>query len=289
MALSASQVYAQVFQSITGVDPNEEKWVNDMYTVAKEYIDSGTFRSDDPMLFDIILSDEKAPEGYKERFKAISELKKRKADFIPTVSEYLSMEKKYKEVLRATGLGDIATNQQISTFISNEVSADEMSDRITKAFVAIDNADELTKSVLNERFPGLTRQDVARGLLLGKESTYELTKKIQGAQVVAEAKRAGLQAPKLSEAEITTQGLGALDLRKGFTAVAQQKSGVEQASRIFGQQADAQKLLEQEQLMGDAQAATKLRGLRSQARAEFSGQSGIVTGSLTRNKGKSQQ
>lgn len=281
MALSASQVYAKVFQSLTGVNPDEEKWVYDMYTVAKEYIDAGTFQADDALLFDVILSDEKAPPAYKERFKAITALKQKKSDFIPSVTEYLNMEKKYKEVFRATGLTDLGTNEQISTFITNEVSADEMSDRITKAFVAIDTADEVTKNVLTERFPGLTRQDVARGLLMGPESTYELTKKIEGARVTAEARRAGFQAPALAEQEIVAQGLTQPQVREGFQRMAREQSGIQQAARTFRQNV-TQRELEQE-TFGIAPSETA-RGLRSQARAEFGGQSGITTGSLSRKK-----
>lgn len=289
MALSASQVYAKVFQSLTGVNPDEEKWVSEMYTVAKEYIDAGTFQPDDALLFDVILSDEKAPQAYKDRFKAITILKEKKSSFIPSVTEYLNMEKRYKEVLKATGLGDLGTNEQISTFIANEVSADEMSDRITKAFVAIDTADEVTRGVLTERFPGLTRQDVARGLLLGRDSTYELTKKIEGARVVSEARRAGLAAPKLSEQEVVSRGLTQEELRKGFGEVARQRTGISQAERTFGRPlGDTQKALEQEVLMGDEQAGREVRALRSQARAEFGGTSGIVTGSLSKRRGKTQ-
>lgn len=281
MALSASQVYAKVFQSLTGINPEEEKWVNEIYTVAKEYIDAGTFQADDALLFDVILSDEKAPQAYKDRFKAITTLKQKKSSFVPTVSEYLNMEKKYKEVLKASGLTDLGTNEQISTFIANEVSADEMSDRITKAFVAIDTADELTKNVLSERFPGLTRQDVARGLLLGKESTYELTKKIEGAKVVTEARRAGLQAPAVAEEDIIAQGLTQPQLRQGFQKIAAEQPGLQQAGRTFRQNV-TQKELEQE-TFGIKPSAT-ISGLRSQARAEFGGGAGITTGSLSRKK-----
>jgi hypothetical protein len=281
MALSASQVYATVFQSLTGISAVDEPWVNDLYNVAKEYIDAGTFRSDDGMLFDIILSDERAPQAYKDRFKAITDLRARKSSFVPTVAEYISMEKKYKDVFGAVGLSELGTKEQISQFISNEVSADEMSDRINKAFVAIDTADDLTKSVLSERFPGLTRQDVAKGLLLGKESTYEITKKIEGARVATEARRAGL-GPIASEQDIAAQGFNQQELRRGFQEVSQQRSGLQQAASMFGQQP-----VSQEEIVGDVfgtQTSAKLKSLRSQARSQFAGQTGIVSGSLGRKK-----
>jgi len=281
MALSASQVYATVFQSLTGINASEEPWINDLYNVAKEYIDAGTFRSDDGLLFDIILSDEKAPQAYKDRFKAITDLRARKSSFVPTVAEYIAMEKKYKDVFSTVGLNELGTKEQISQFISNEVSADEMADRINKAFVAIDTADDLTKNVLSERFPGLTRQDIAKGLLLGKESTYEITKKIEGAKVATEARRAGLAAVA-SEQDIAAQGFNQQELRKGFQTVAQQQPGLQQASRMFGQEP-----VSQQEVVGDVfgtQSSGRLKSLRSQARAEFGGSSGITTGSLGRKR-----
>lgn len=281
MALSASQVYATVFQSLTGINVAEEPWVNDLYNVAKEYIDAGTFRSDDALLFDVILSDEKAPQAYKDRFKAITDLRARKSSFVPTVAEYITMEKKYKDVFNTVGLNELGTKEQISQFISNEVSADEMADRINKAFVAIDTADDLTKNVLSERFPGLTRQDVAKGLLLGKESTYEITKKIEGAKVATEARRAGLEAVK-SEQDIAAQGFNQQELRKGFQTVARERTGLQQAARTFGQQP-----VSQEEMVAEAfgtKESAKIKQLRSQARSQFGGQTGIVTGSLGRKK-----
>lgn len=281
MALSASQVYATVFQSLTGINVAEEPWVNDLYNVAKEYIDAGTFRSDDALLFDVILSDEKAPQAYKDRFKAITDLRARKSSFVPTVAEYITMEKKYKDVFNTVGLNELGTKEQISQFISNEVSADEMADRINKAFVAIDTADDLTKNVLSERFPGLTRQDIAKGLLLGKESTYEITKKIEGAKVATEARRAGLQ-PVASEQDIAAQGFSQQELRKGFQTVAQQQTGLQQAARAFGQEP-----VSQQEIVGETfgtKESAKVKQLRSQARSQFGGQTGIVTGSLSRKK-----
>lgn len=287
MALPANEVFGIIFGNLTGIDPKQNAWVNDIYNVAKTYIDEGTFTADNPLLFDTILSDQNAPQAYKDRFAAITKLKNEKSTFLPSVAQYVQMEQRYKDVLTATGLGDLATNDKIATFIGNQVSADEMANRIEGAFTAIDNADEMTKGVLAERFPGLTRQDVARGLLMGKESAYEITKKVKGAQVVAEAKRAGITST-LGEADVVAQGLSKGELAKGFGTVAQQKAGLEQAAKTFGQPTDIQKTLEQEQLLSDTQAAAKLKGLRSQARAEFAGQSGIQTGSLSKKKLSSQ-
>ena len=166
MALSASQVYATVFQSLTGINASEEPWVTDLYSVAKEYIDAGTFRSDDALLFDVILSDEKAPQAYKDRFKAITDLRARKSSFVPTVTEYIAMEKKYKDVFSAVGLNELGTKEQISQFISNEVSADEMSDRIHRLPSALDITGMCRTSLYN----ALADKDFPEPVRLGKRA-----------------------------------------------------------------------------------------------------------------------
>ena len=116
---------------------------------------------------------------------------------------------------------------------------------------------------------------------MGKESTYEITKKIEGAKVATEARRAGLQAVA-SEQDIVAQGFNQQELRKGFQTVAQQQGGLQQAARMFGQEP-----VSQQEVVGDVfgtQDSAKLKNLRSQSRAQFGGQSGVTTGSLSRKK-----
>jgi hypothetical protein len=284
MAISASDVFSTIFSSLTGISVQQEPWVAKLWDVAKPYIDSGQVTSGDPILFDLILSDQNAPEEYKQRFSAIATMKANNASFIPTVAQYLTMESNYKTVLNSVGLYDLATNDEIKKFIENNVSVDEMSARVQRAFTAIDTADEVTKSVLAERFPGLTRQDVARGLLLGKESYYEINKKIENARVAAEARRAGIQST-LAEEDVAAQGLSQQQLRTAFQRVATETPGIRQASQMFAggiSDTEIQKQQEQEQLMGIE--GTTVRRLRSQARAQFAGTSGITTGSLSRKK-----
>lgn len=283
MSISATDVYTSVFASLTGLDAKKEPWITKLWDVAKPYVNSGQVRSDDPILFDIILADQNAPEEFKQRFAAITALKsKPNASFVPTVAQYIQMENTYKATLDSVGLGDIASNDQIAKYIENEVSVNELSNRIEKAFVAIDNADELTKGVLAERFPGITRQDIAKGLLLGKDSAYEINKKIVGGQIAAEAKRAGIT-PALSEQEIAAQGLSQSEVRKAFSGVAQQQQGIAQAAQTFRQgQQGLQTELQQEQF--GIKSSDRVKALRSQARAEFAGSSGVQTGSLTRKK-----
>jgi len=241
------------------------------------------------MIFDIVLSDKDAPPEFKQRFQALTDLKAKGSTFVPTIAQYMQMENKYKATLQSVGLNELANSEEIGKFISNEVSLDELSGRIEKAFVAIDTADELTKQVLSEQFPGVTRADVAKSLLMGNQGAYDITKKIATAQVTAEAKRAGIT-PMVPTQEIVAQGLSQQETRKAFQNVAQQQQGIAQAGRTFGSQLSEQDL--QKQLQQEAtgiQTSQELKRLRSQARAEFAGGTGIQTGSLRKkNTGSSQ-
>jgi hypothetical protein len=81
---------------------------------------------------------------------------------------------------------------------------------------------------------------------------------------------------------LQSQGLDRNKARVGLSKVAEQKTGLEQASRMFGETSTEglQKELEQENLLGQTSKRTKR--LASQARAQFGGQSGVTSGSLGR-------
>jgi hypothetical protein len=281
MALSDEEVYLAIFEALTGMKAKDEPWLRELYAVGSEYIKSGQVKSDDPIIFDIILSDKNAPESYKKRFEAVSFLKDKDTGFEPTVAQYIQAEQRYKQVFAATDLQELSSNAQIAEFMKNSVSPDELAGRIDGAFKAIDNADEFTKQVLAERFPSLNRTDLAKGLLLGSSSAQTLAKKVSQGFAYTEAKRAGFAGTGIAESDIAAQGLSQQELRKGYQSIASAKSGLETAAKRFGETpADIQTELEKEVLLG--QKSAKSKRLASQARAEFQKESGITTGSLSR-------
>ena len=283
MAMSDEEVFLAMFEALSGMRAKDEPWLKELYAVGNEYIKSGNIKSDDPILFDIILSDERAPESYKKRFEAVTYLKDKDTGFEPTVAQYIQAENRYKQVFAATDLQDLSSNAQISEFMKNGVSPDELAARIDGAFKAIDNADEFTKQVLSERFSMLNRSDLAKGLLLGSSSAETLAKKVSEGFAYTEAKRAGFAGTGIAESDIAAQRLSQQELRKGYQSIAERKSGLETAAKRFGEEpTNFQTELEKEVLLG--QQSVKSKRLASQARAEFEKQSGITTGSLSRRK-----
>jgi hypothetical protein len=283
-----SEIFAKQFAAITGLDitAEENKWAYQLYDVALPFINSDQIQPGDTALYDIILADDKAPQSYKDRFSAVTELKKKAPEMGMTVADYLKQENQYKQLLKSAGMGNLANANEIKKFFLNEVSYDEAAGRINAAFSAIDSADEPTRQALAERFPTLNTADLAQGLLLGKEGTYEIEKKAAAAQVAGAGLSQGYRTT-LSEQELVSSGFGTSvtgreNARQAFAKVAAEQAGLQQAARAFGGPSNIVQQAEKEAVLGQTSAEAKR--LRSQARAQFGGQTGIVTGSLGSKK-----
>jgi hypothetical protein len=283
-----SEIFAKQFAAITGLDitAEENKWAYQLYDVALPFINSNQIQPGDTALYDIILADDKAPQSYKDRFSAVTELKKKAPEMGMTVADYLKQENQYKQLLKSAGMGNLANANEIKKFFLNEVSYDEAAGRINAAFSAIDSADEPTRQALAERFPTLNKADLAQGLLLGKEGTYEIEKKAAAAQVAGAGLSQGYRTT-LSEQELVSSGFGTSvtgreNARQAFAKVAAEQAGLQQAARAFGGPSNIVQQAEKEAVLGQTSAEAKR--LRSQARAQFGGQTGIVTGSLGSKK-----
>jgi hypothetical protein len=283
-----SEIFAKVFASITGIDVSlpENSWAKDLWNVAAPIVNSGQIKSGDPLLYDLILADDKAPQSYKDRFSAVTALKQKAPEMGMTVADYLKQENQYKQLLKSAGMDNLANATEIKKFFLNEVSYDEAASRINAAFGAIDSADEFTKQALSERFPTLNKADLAQGLLLGKEGTYEIEKKAAAAQVAGAGLSQGYRTT-LTDEELVATGFGTslqgrAAAQQAFGKVATEQAGLQQAARMFGGPSDIVKQAEKEAVLGAT--STEAKRLRSQARSQFAGQTGIVTGSLGRKK-----
>jgi hypothetical protein len=232
----------------------------------------------------IIYNELRKTQPYQDRFKGNAA---RLAAGKPVLSEaeYLYNEKMYEETMKAYQAGGLATRDNFATFISNDVSVVELQKRFSAAYTRVTNAvntnDKPLVDELRKLYPGITDNEIANSLLLGKEGSDYLKGKIDIAEVKAAETETGIQST-LGAGFLASQGIDRSRARVGLSRVAEQKTGIEQASRMFGETStkDLQKELEQENILGQTSKRTKR--LASQARAQYSGQSGIKTGSLGR-------
>jgi hypothetical protein len=192
------------------------------------------------------------------------------------------MSKQMLADLRAAGLNSIATIASIAKIIGANVDYTEFNKRIETAFKAIDNADQYLKAELATNYGTLSRQDLALGLLGGQEGSDALKKKIDIAGMRAAASEFGLQTQMNAE-ELSKMGVDRATARTGYQKTKKELAGLTSAASTFGAKGiNLQAELEQENVLGNESSTVK--SLRSQARSEFAGQSGIVSGSLGRKK-----
>jgi hypothetical protein len=289
MAYADEVAFGNVFAQLTGLDATKNSWVNSLYIVAKRYVDTNLVSYNDPTLYDLLLTDTKSPElaGFRDRFSVYlaqrnDAIAKGTVPQFSNLSEYVQTEKAYGNVLRSKpGFADLATDVNIKQFISGNVSVDEVQGRIDNAYYAVTTADQALKDQIKQQFPSLSDDDLAKSLVTGNIDSVQQKIKFGAAGIAASAKVAGIQAQSNLE-DLAKQGVTREGALKGFQQVARERSGIQQASRMFGTQAPTQAELEAEALTGAE--STSAKRLRSQARAQFGGSPGIVSGSLGRKK-----
>jgi hypothetical protein len=289
MAYADEVAFGNVFAQLTGLDPTKNAWVNSLYSVAKKYVDTNLVAYNDPTLYDLLLTDTQSPElaGFRDRFSVYlaqrnNAIAKGTVPQFSNLSEYVQTEKAYGNILRSNPVfADLATDTNIKQFISGNVSVDEVQARIDNAYYAVRTADQALKDQIKEQFPSLSDDDLAKSLVTGSTDSVQQKIKFGAAGIAASAKVAGIQAQSNLE-DLAKQGVTREEALKGFQQVARERAGIQQAARTFGGKAPTQMELEAEALTGAE--STSARRLRSQARAQFGGSSGIVTGSLGRKK-----
>jgi hypothetical protein len=282
--IPAYEVFRQQFSNFFENIDSEAPWLLSLYNASQKYYNMGMTDADIP---DVLLTDENAPQAYKDRFAGIFKLKQRKAAgynvaYIPNVADYATMSKSIKKQFQKYGLNDLGNDANIADIIGGDVDADEVEQRLSQAFYAIDNADEYLKSELKQNFPTIGRTDLAKALLTGPDGAEELKKKIDIAGVRASASEFGLR-NKIDAEELFKMGVERSSARAGYQKTATELSGLTQAAKQFGQTGiDLESELEKQNVLQKNQQ--NITSLRSQARAEFQGGTGASSTGLRRKR-----
>lgn len=269
--------------------PENQAWITAAFNWAKPKVDAGV---SDALIPDMLLKSTTAKEPalkpFYDRFSsmlAANERAKAANKEVPydTISNYVQAERDYaKAVKTRTGFDEFTTTDNIKKFIDNDLSVQEVTDRIDNAFYAVRNADETLKNEIKKMFPSATDADLAKTLVTGNVDALTGAQKIGEANIMAAATTIGYGGIASNISDLQKQGVTREGALKGFQQVARERTGIQQASKMFGQQAPTQAELEAEALIGAESASAKR--LRSQARAQFAGQAGITTGSLGKKK-----
>jgi hypothetical protein len=199
-----------------------------------------------------------------------------------SISDYITAENEYRSRLLAVPeFKKYAKTDSIKRFIESGNSIGEVEDRINNALFAVKGADAGLKQQIKKFFPAATDEDLADALLTGTTDALTQKQRFGQAEILTEAATAGISLAS-DVSELQKRGVTREVAAKGLKQVARERGGIQQASRMFGGQGLTQAELEEEALnLGESESANRLR---SQARAQFGGSSGITTGSLGRKK-----
>jgi hypothetical protein len=195
-------------------------------------------------------------------------------------AEYLRAERSYTEVLQSYGVANLATTQKLSQFISNDISATEVADRVGLAINRVQNADADTKKALAEYYPMLNQADIVGALLDPADALPALKRKIQIAEIGGAALSQGIKTAegktniKMGAEALANLGVTQEQARAGFKAVAEVAPRGEFLSQISPGEDYTQLQAEQEAFQGLASAKQARIALTEQEKARFSGSAG---------------
>ena len=234
--------------------------------------------------------------AYQTRFSA-NKARAAAGKSVLSAGEYLAAERTYTQVLQSYGVSDLAKRETLSGFISNDISAAEVADRVGLAIDRVKNADPFVKAALAEYYPSLNQTDIVSAVLNPAEGLPALKRKVQISEIGGAASVQGLKTGLATATEaskqfenVTTGALGAEALasfgitqeeaRKGYQTVAGITPRAEFLSSISTGEDYTRLQAEQEAFLGLASAKRGRESLTAQEEARFKGQSGLTKTSL---------
>jgi len=238
-------------------------------------------------------------DAYKDRFKANEErIKAGLRSLSP--AEYVRLEDQYQEIMRNYGLPASyytkdGTGKQVGfeKFIAGDVSAVELEDRIGTAQKRVINANPEVSAALKQFYPDISNGDILAYTLDPTKGLEDIKRKVTAAEIGGAAmtpkNAAGQQILTTSEAramQLAGYGVDKAQATQGYSAIG---SGLQRGSElasIYGQSPYTQTTAEEEvfKLSGQTEAEKQRKKITGLEKAAFSGQTGLTTGALARDR-----
>jgi hypothetical protein len=224
-------------------------------------------------------------EDYKRRFKA-NEDRIKKGLQVLTPAEYLNLEDGYRQTLRAYGLNQFDTDDYVSQFISNDISAAELSNRVVTAVQRVRNADPAIARTLRDYY-GIGDTDLVAYVLDPNQQFPKIQTQVAAAEIGAAARVQGLQPGVAVSEQLARQGITQAEAQRGYATIADVLPTAEKLSDIYGTTMPGYGLADAEQDVFNtlASAQRKRKNLIGREIAEFGGASGLSRTALDRQTG----
>jgi hypothetical protein len=234
-------------------------------------------------------------DAYKKRFAANTQRINRGLRAL-SEAEYIGLEDQYQSVMRNYGLpasyyarGDMGVQQGFEKFISGDVSAAELEDRIQTAQNRVINAAPEVSKALREFYPDITNGDILAYALDPDQALTNIKRKVGAAEIGAGALQAGLATGLSRAEELQRFGVTGEQARQGYQSIAEFLPSATKLGDIYrksGMGPYTQTTAEQEVfgITGAADAASKRKKLAQLETAQFSGTTGAAGGALGRER-----
>ena len=231
-------------------------------------------------------------DAYKKRFAANAQ---RIAGGLRALSEgeYIALEDQYQELMRNYGLpatyytkGDLGRQEGFEKFIAGDVSPAELEDRIVTAQQRVINAPPEVATALKQFYPDITNGDILAYTLDPSKGLADIKRKVTAAEIGGAAIGAQLGATVGRAEELARYGVTAESARAGFGAIGGGLERGSQLANIYQQEPYVQATAEEEvfNLPGQAEASKKRKRIIGLEEAAFSGQTGVTSGALGRER-----
>jgi hypothetical protein len=231
-------------------------------------------------------------EAYKKRFAGNIERQKKGLAAI-NEAEYIGLEDQYQNIMRNYGLPEsywkrdsMGTQQGFTNFIGNDVSAAELEDRIMNAQNRVLKANPEVSAALKQFYPEITNADILAYTLDPTKGIEDIKRKITTAEIGGAALQSGLQTNLTRAEELRKYGITKDTAQQGYGAIGSSLMRGSQLASIYGENPYTQTTAESEvfKIPGAEEARRQRQKITGLERAAFSGQSGLTSGALERDR-----
>jgi hypothetical protein len=231
-------------------------------------------------------------DSYKKRFAANAERINKGLKAIDEAT-YLGLEDQYQNVMRNYGLpaeyyarGDMGMQEGFNKFIANDVSAAELEDRVMTAQSRVLNSNPEVLASLKSFYPDITNGDILAYTLDPTKALTDIKRKVTAAEIGGAAMQAGLGITGTRAGELGSAGITKAQAQQGFETIGGGLQRGSQLASIYGENPYTQTTAEQEVfgLSGKMDAKKQRQKIAGLEKATFSGQTGISSGALTRDR-----
>jgi hypothetical protein len=231
-------------------------------------------------------------DAYQKRFAGNTErIKKGLTALSP--GEYLALEDQYQNIMRNYGLpadyytkDSLGVQQGFNKLIANDVSAVELEERVLTAQKRVLDAAPEVKTALKQFYPDITNGDILAYTLDPEKGLEDIKKKVTAAEIGGAALVSGLTT-SLTDAEyLRRYGVTKEKAQEGYKAIGAGLERGSQLANIYQQEPYIQATAEEEvfNLPGQAEASKKRKRIIGLEEAAFSGQTGVTSGALGRER-----